>query len=186
MDLIEPHVTSAHDRIGLDVSNLSLEKDCAKELSMKIYIRPKPCSIEIGTIVDSVIKKNLRVLRPIDSIMQNHIDKITSRGRNKLEQEVHVIPDLPPKYSVILVRLPNTANLYRLLVPKMTNSINYQIRIVSIEQIKNLLLQVAYLVMKELIAIECRRREPSERELFRGTKGEGIDGVLNDGYDDRY
>jgi hypothetical protein len=56
----------------------------------------------------------------------------------------------------------------------------------SIEQIRNPLLEEAYLSMKQLIAKQCIGQNPNERELFHGTKGEAIDGILNDGFDDRF
>ncbi|CAF4102227.1 unnamed protein product, partial [Rotaria sp. Silwood1] len=40
--------------------------------------------------------------------------------------------------------------------------------------------------MKQLIAKQCKGQNPNERELFHETKGEAIDGILNDGFDDRY
>jgi hypothetical protein len=40
--------------------------------------------------------------------------------------------------------------------------------------------------MKQIIAKQCPGQNPNEQELFHGTGGEGIDGILNDGFDDRY
>ncbi|CAF3829057.1 unnamed protein product, partial [Rotaria sp. Silwood1] len=54
MDLIEPHVALTHDRIDLDVSNLSLEKDYPHEIGMRIDITQSPYSIELETIVQNI------------------------------------------------------------------------------------------------------------------------------------
>ncbi|CAF5225732.1 unnamed protein product, partial [Rotaria magnacalcarata] len=48
------------------------------------------------------------------------------------------------------------------------------------------LLEDAYESMKKLIAKQCKGSNPNERSLFHGTKGDGIDGIRDDGFDDRY
>jgi hypothetical protein len=40
--------------------------------------------------------------------------------------------------------------------------------------------------MKKLIKKQCTGADPKEQELFHGTKGDGIDGITEDGFDDRY
>ncbi|CAF1208037.1 unnamed protein product [Rotaria magnacalcarata] len=186
MDLIEPHVALTHDRIDFDVSNLSLEKDYTKELGMRVDITYKPYSIELETIVDNIKNKRFQVLRPVDKYVQPRIAKMESRGWTQLGKPMHVIPNPPPKYQVVLVPLPESTDLYQTLVHQMKSYINNQVQVLSIEQIKNPLLEEAYLAMKEIIAKQCKGKIPNERELFHGTKGEAIDGVLNDGFDDRY
>ncbi|CAF4523788.1 unnamed protein product [Rotaria socialis] len=54
VDLTEPHVALTHDRIDLDVSNLSLENDYRKELDMRVDITHKPYTIELEAIVDNI------------------------------------------------------------------------------------------------------------------------------------
>ena len=186
VDLIEPHVALTHDRIDFDVSNLSLEKDYTKELGMRVDIQHKPYSIELETIVDNIKHKRFQVLRPIDNNMEDRIQKMTSRGWSKVGPDVSVIPNPPPNCQVILVPLPKPTDLYKFLTQRLQNSISSQVTIVSIVQIKNPLLEEAYLAIKQLIGKECKGRNPCERELFHGTSGDAIDGILNDGFDDRY
>jgi hypothetical protein len=97
-----------------------------------------------------------------------------------------VIPNPPPKYQVVLVPLPESTELYKSLVQQMNIFLGYQVQVLSIEQIKNPLLEEAYFAMKQIIAKQCPGQNPNERELFHGTSGEAIDGILNDGFDDRY
>ena len=186
MDLIEPHVALTHDRIDFDVSNLSLEKDYTKELGMRVDIQSKPYSIELEAIVDNIKNKRFQVLRPIDGGVQQRIKKMESRGWTKFGQPVYVIPDPPPRYHVVLVPLPGSTELYKSLVQQMKTHIGAQAQVLSIDQIKNPLLEATYLSMKQLIAKHCIGHNPNERELFHGTKGEAVDGILNDGFDDRY
>jgi hypothetical protein len=186
MDLIEPHVALTHDRIDFDVSNLSLEKDYTKELGMRVDIQQKPYSIELEVIVDNIKNKRFQVLRPIDGLIQSRIQKMQNRGWTQFGQPMHVIPNPPPKYHVVLVPLPESTELYKSLVQQMKSNIGYQAQVLSIEQIKNPLLEDTYISMKQIIAKQCRGQNPNERELFHGTHGAAIDGILNDGYDDRY
>ena len=186
MDLIEPHVALTQDRIDLDVSNISLEKDYTKELGMRVDITQKPYAIDLEIIVDNIKKKRFQVLRPIDYGVQGRIQKMLSRGWTQLGQPMHFIPDPPPKYHVILVPLPQSTELYKSLVQQMKHFINNTVQVLSIEQIKNPLVEEAYISMKQLIAKQCLGENPNERELFHGTKREGIDGIINDGFDDRY
>jgi len=186
MDLIEPHVALTHDRIDFDVSNLSLEKDYTKELGMRVDIQQKPYSIELETIVSHIKNTRFQVLRPIDTDVKLRIEKMEKRDWRQLGQPMSVIPNPPPKYQVVLVPLPESTELYRSLVQQMKSSINNQVQVLSIEQIKNPLLEETYFAMKQIIAKQCPGQNPNERELFHGTKREGIDGILNDGFDDRY
>jgi hypothetical protein len=186
MDLIEPHVALTQDRIDFDVSNLSLEKDYTKELGMRVDIQHKPYSIELETIVHNIKNKRFQVLRPIDGGIKFRIQKMQNRGWTQFGQPMHVIPNPPPKCQAVLVPLPESTELYKSLVQQMKSYIGDQTKILSIEQIKNPLLEEAYLAMKQLIAKQCSGQNPNERELFHGTKGEAIDGILNDGFDDRY
>jgi hypothetical protein len=186
MDLIEPHIALTHDRIDLDVSNLSLEKDYTKELGMRVDIQHKPYSIDLEIIVGNIKNKRFQVLRPVDNIVEDRLKKMKSRGWSQLGQPMHIIPDPPPRYHVILVPLPYSTALYRLLVQQIKTSLGEQAQVLSIEQIRNPLVEEAYLSIKQLIAKQCAGQNPNERELFHGTKGEAIDGILNDGFDDRY
>lgn len=186
MDLIEPHVALTHDRIDFDVSNLSLEKDYTKEIGMRVDIQSKPYSIELETIVQNIKNKRFQVLRPIDWFVQVRIDKMLARGWTQFGQPMNVIPNPPQKYDAILVPLPQSTDLYKYLVQKLRETIGEQVNVQSIEQIKNPSLEDAYLAMRQLIAKQCPNKLPNERELFHGTHGEAIEGIVNDGYDDRF
>ncbi|CAF0772628.1 unnamed protein product [Didymodactylos carnosus] len=184
MDLIEPHVALTHDRVDFDVSNLSLEEGCTRELGMRVDITQKPYSIELETIIDNIKNKRFQVLRPNDNIVRLRIGKMVDRGWTQVGQPMHIIPNPPPKYSVVLVPLHSTTTLYQELSTKMKKIPGCTI--VSMEQIKNPLLEDAYQAMKMLIAKQCPGRNPNQMELFHGTKGEAIEGILNDGFDDRF
>jgi hypothetical protein len=60
------------------------------------------------------------------------------------------------------------------------------VQVLKIEQIRNPGVEDLYLGMKKLIQSQCEDGNLNERELFHGTKGKGIDGVRDYGYDDRY
>ncbi|CAF4020786.1 unnamed protein product [Rotaria magnacalcarata] len=186
MDLIEPHIVVTQDRIDLDVSNLSLEKDYTKELGMRVDITSKSYSIELETIVDNIKNKRFQVLRPIDDFLQPRIDKMKSRGWTQLGQPMHVIPNPPPKYPAVLVPLHESTIAYITVLTKMKSSISDRVEVLSIVQIKNPSLEDAYLATKQLIAKQCKGENPNERELFHGTKNDGIDGIYKDGFDDQY
>ncbi|CAF3749728.1 unnamed protein product, partial [Rotaria sp. Silwood1] len=152
----------------------------------RVDITYKPYSIELETIVDNIKNKRFQVLRPIDKYVQARIEKMQSRGWTQLGEPMHVIPNPPPIYPYILVPLPGSIELYKTLVQQMKTYINNHVRVFSIDQIKNPLLEEAYLAMKQLIAKQCKGHNPNERELFHGTQGDAIDGILKDGFDDRY
>jgi hypothetical protein len=185
MDLIEPHVALAQDRIDFDVNNLYVEKDYTHEIGMRIDITKKPYSIELETIVDNIKNKRFQILRPRDSKMDKRIEKMVNiRKWNKINEELSVIPEPHWKYHAVLVPLPKTAVLYTEVESKMTVIPN--LRIVSIEEIRNPFLEETYEGMKKLIKKQCAHGNPNEMELFHGTKAEGVEGIIEDGFDDRY
>ncbi|CAF1368230.1 unnamed protein product [Adineta steineri] len=185
MDLIEPHVALTHDRIDLDVNNLSLEKDYTHELGMRINIQRKPYEIELEKIVSNIKNKRFKVLRPLDQYVKQRIEKMEQRGWTQDLPAISVIPDPHSKYYAILVPLPPTATLYLDVSTKMKNSIPAA-QIISIEEIRNPYLEETYEGMKKLIAKQCSNQNPNEQELFHGTKINGIKGITEDGFDDRY
>jgi hypothetical protein len=185
MDLIEPHVALAHDRIDFDVSNLVLERNYTRDLGMRIDIQQKPYSIELETIVDNIKNKRFQVLRPIDKWVTKRIHKMVDiRQWQQLGQPFNVIPNPHPRYNAVLVPLHYTSTLYQAVSIQMKWISG--IRIVSIEQIKNPHLEEMYEGMKKLITRQHPKRIPNERELFHGTSGEAINGIVEDGFDDRY
>ena len=185
MDLIEPHVALTHDRIDLDVNNLSVEKDYTHELGMRIDIQSRPYSIELETVVDNIKNKRFQVLRPIDTFVQDRMDKmIKIRGWTHTGQVFHIIPEPHFKQNAILVPLPRDSPLYGQVVTEMQKIPSVQI--LSIEQIRNPLLEETYEGMKKIIKRQCPHQNPNETELFHGTKGDGIAGIVEDGFDDRY
>ncbi|CAF3741639.1 unnamed protein product [Rotaria sordida] len=184
MDLIEPHVALTHDRIDLDVNNLSVEKDYTHELGMRIDIQRKPYEIELEKIVNNIKNKRFKVLRPLDQFVKQRIEKMQQRGWTQDGPIISVIPDPHYKYYAVLVPLPSSATLYTDVSTKMKNITSVQI--VSIEEIRNPYLEETYEGMKKLIAKQCPNQIPNEQELFHGTKTAGIEGITEDGYDDRY
>jgi hypothetical protein len=186
MDLIEPHVALTHDRIDFDVNNLSLEKDFTRDLAMRVNIQQKPYSIELETIVDNIKHKRFQVLRPIDKYVQERIDKMTKiRGWTQSGEPFSVIPEPQAKYYALLVPLPYSTNLYVALSQQM-RLIGGSLQIMSIEQVKNPYLEEAYEAMKKIISKQCKGFNPNERFLFHGTKEDGIKGITEDGFDDRF
>ncbi len=95
-----------------------------------------------------------------------------------------MIPEPHWKYHAVLVPLPKTAVLYTEVESKM--SVIPNLRIVSIEEIRNPFLEETYEGMKKLIKKQCAHGNPNEMELFHGTKAEGVEGIIEDGFDDRY
>ncbi|CAF3030613.1 unnamed protein product, partial [Rotaria sp. Silwood2] len=159
MDLIDPHVVLTSDRIDFDINNLSLEKDYTHELGMRIDIERKPYSIELETIVDNIKNKRFQLLRHRDPPVNERIDKMTQvRGWTQIGPDLSVLRDPHFKYCAILVPLSRSTALYT----------------------------ETYGGMKKLIRKQCAQHNPIEQELSHGSKGPGIDGITEDGYDDRY
>ncbi|CAF4115578.1 unnamed protein product, partial [Rotaria sordida] len=114
MDLIEPHVALTHDRIDFDVNNLSLEKDYTHELAMRVDIQQRPYFIELETIVDNIKNKRFQILRPIDTNVEQRVDKMVNiRHWTQIGQPFLVVPNPDPKYWSVLVRLPSSDKLYK-------------------------------------------------------------------------
>ncbi|CAF2546861.1 unnamed protein product [Rotaria sp. Silwood2] len=186
MDLIEPHVALTHDRIDFDVSNLVLEKNYTRDLGMRIDIQQKPYSIELETIVDNIKNKRFYVLRTIDNRVTQRIDKMVNvRQWKQLGQTFNVLPNPHPKCNVLLVPLHHTSTSYIALSQRM-KLIDNSLKIISIEEIKNPYLEEIYDGMKKVIAKQCVGFNPNENELFHGTSGDGINGITEDGFDDRF
>ncbi|CAF3756077.1 unnamed protein product [Rotaria sp. Silwood1] len=109
-----------------------------------------------------------------------------SRGWTKTGTDLNFIPNPPPRCDVIVVPVPQIADIYQSIIQQLQNNVGIQVKVHSIVQIKNPSLEEAYLAIKQLIAKECVGGNPNERLLFHGTSGTSIDGILNDGFDDRY
>ncbi|CAF4126080.1 unnamed protein product, partial [Rotaria sp. Silwood2] len=186
MDLIEPHVALTHDRIDFDVSNLVLEKNYTRDLGMRIDIQQKPYSIELETIINNIKNKQFYVLRSIDSKLTERIEKMTKiRHWKQLEPTFNILPNPPLKCNALLVPLHYTSITYQALLKQM-QLINPYIEIKSIEEIKNPYLEEIYEGMKKVISTQCQGFNPHERELFHGTSGDGIKGITEYGFDDRF
>ena len=185
MDLIEPHVALTHDRIDFDVNNLSLEKDYTHELGMRIDIQRSPYLIELETIVDNIKHKRFRILRHVDHRLTERLNKMTqTRGWTEAGTRLSILPSPHFKHNTVLVPLARSATLYVDVSSKM-NAIA-SVRIISIEEVKNPFLEELYEGMKKLIKKQSTNENPNEQELFHGTKDDGIKGVIEDGFDDRY
>ncbi|CAF1456975.1 unnamed protein product [Adineta steineri] len=186
MDLIEPHVALTHDRIDFDVSNLSIEKDYAKELGMRVDTEQAPYNLDLETIVARIRQKKLQVLRPADELLQQRLDKmVNTRGWQVINPPMYVIPRPPGKHRVVLAPLLPSFDLYKNIAKRMQESIPNCV-VLKIEQLRNPGLEDLYLGMKKLIQYQCKDGKINERELFHGTKGAAIDGIRDYGYDDRY
>ncbi|CAF3958384.1 unnamed protein product [Rotaria sordida] len=192
MDLIEPHIALTHDRIDFDVSNLSLEKLYTRDLGMRVDITGNSHSIQLETIVEHIRKKEFQVLRAIDGengpntsgTVAERIQRMKSRGWNQVGNPLNFIPNPPSNYNAILIPYPSSTVLFKNVVAAM-QTINGA-RVISIEQIKNPDIESLYENMKRTISKECPGNDPNERELYHGTSGEAIEGIINRGYDDRY
>ncbi|CAF4735422.1 unnamed protein product, partial [Rotaria sp. Silwood2] len=79
------------------------------------------------------------------------------------------------------------STLYKALSQEM-KKIGNSVQIISIEEIKNPLLEDTYEAMKKMIAKQCKSRgyDQNEHKLFHGTHGPGIAGIVEDGFDDRF
>ncbi|CAF3369854.1 unnamed protein product, partial [Rotaria sp. Silwood2] len=187
MDLIEPHVALTQDRIDFDVSNLALERQYPHELGMRIDITKPPYSIELESIVENIKSKRFRILRPNDSQVEERIKRMNLRGWAQVGEPLNIILPPPPKHYAMLVPIPKTSTLYKALSQEM-KKIGNSVQIVSIEEIKNPLLEDTYEAMKKMIAKQCKSRgyDPNEHKLFHGTRGPGIAGIVEDGFDDRF
>ena len=185
VDLIEPHVALTHDRIDLDVNNLSLERDFPREIGMRVDITQEPYSIDMETIIGNIQNRRFRVLRPIDKLVQERMNKMIQRGWAQTGEPLSYAPPPPPKYYAVLAPLPVTSTLYQSLLQEM-KKISDAIEIVSIEEVKNPLLENIYEANRKQIAKECSGDNPNERKLFHGTRGDGISGILDSGFDDRF
>lgn len=185
MDLIEPHVALTHDRIDLDVSNLFLERNYPRELGMRIDVTQSPYLIELESIVENIMEKSFRVLRPIDHFVQRRIDKMINRGWKQKGEAINVNPSPPPRHYSILVPLPSKSTLYQSVATEM-KKIDTNIKIIAIDEVRNPLLEDTYEAIKKMIAKECPGSNPNERKLFHGTTIDGSKGILENGFDDRF
>ena len=185
IDLIEPHVALAQDRIDFDVSNLSLEKDYTRDIGMRVDITQNPYSIDLESIVQHIKNKQFQLLRPRDTTLEKRIEKMKSRGWKQTGPEVSVLPNPPTKYLVLLTPFPETNPLFVKLVEQLNEKVK-GFQLVSIEEIKNSLIENSYLAMKNIIARECGVIDGNEKGLYHGTGADAIVSILNHGYDDRY
>ncbi|CAF2687732.1 unnamed protein product [Rotaria sp. Silwood2] len=164
MDLIEPHVALMHDRIDLDVSNLSLEKDYLREIGMRIDITQSPYSIELETIVQNIKNKCFQVLRPLDPLVNDHVQKMIQRQWKQVGKPTNYIPRPYVKYNAVLVPIPSASTLHQALSGKI-KAIGPNVTIISIDEIKNSLLEDTYEAMKKIIARQCKGN-PNEKKLY--------------------
>jgi hypothetical protein len=191
IDLIEPHIALTHDRIDFDVSNLSLEKSYTRDLGMRVDITSDSNPIQLETIVENIRKQQFQVLRPIDGengpstsiSVADRIAKMKARGWKQIGEPRSFIPK-PLNYNAILVPYPITTKLYQNIVTAIQKISGA--RVLLIEQIRNPDIESLYENMKRTIAKECPNDDPNERELYHGTSGNAIEGIINRGYDDRY
>ncbi|CAF4213695.1 unnamed protein product, partial [Rotaria magnacalcarata] len=84
MDLIEPHIALAHDRIDFNLNNLYVKRGFTRELGQRIDLSEPPCSIQLDNIVEDIRKYQFRILRPIDKFMEERIVKMKRRGYKQI------------------------------------------------------------------------------------------------------
>ena len=195
MDLIEPHITLTHDRIDFDVNNLVVEKNYTRDLGMRADIQQKPYAIELETIVKNIKSKRFQLLRPNDDFVKPRIDKMVQiRGWTRIvrfhegtqmEKFVNFIPNPDANYNAVLVPIDESTTLYETMERQM-RLIGANVFIHSIEEIKNPELEEIYEGMKKVITRESQTKKANERELFHGTSGAAIDGIIKIGFDDRF
>ena len=128
MDLIEPHVALTHNRIDFDVNNLYVERDHTKDLGQRVDLHEPPCSIDLEQIIENIQKKHFRVLRDVDHLIQNRIDKMTKRGWTQHGDTLSYIPAPSDKDTFVEADLPSQTPRYQTIVEdfkkiaKCTNS----------------------------------------------------------------
>ncbi|CAF2062912.1 unnamed protein product [Rotaria magnacalcarata] len=185
MDLIEPHIALAHDRIDFNLNNLYVKRGFTRELGQRIDLSEPPCSIQLDDIVEDIRKYQFRILRPIDKFMEERIVKMKRRGYKQIGEPFSIILTPPSKYRMVSVELSSYSPEYKRIQEKFREKLS-DYYIVSIEEIKNDEIQKAYEAMKYLIAHECPNSNSNEMKLFHGTRTRNINSLLENGFDDRY
>ncbi|CAF4616534.1 unnamed protein product [Rotaria sp. Silwood1] len=184
MDLIEPHVALTHNRIDFDVNNLYVMREFCAELGQRVNLHDPPFSIDLEEIVQKIKSKQFRVLRPIDNIVQTRIDKMLARGWQKTEEDLNYIPPPQNNFKFVLDPLPQNYQLYQQVENAMKQIPN--VKILSIEQIRNPVVYETYHAMKKLITGQCPDGNPNECYLFHGTYTNNAESIMTMGFDDRY
>ncbi|CAF3699328.1 unnamed protein product [Rotaria sp. Silwood1] len=184
MDLIEPHVALTHNRIDFDVNNLYVMREFCAELGQRVNLHDPPFSIDLEEIVQKIKSKQFRVLRPIDNIVQTRIDKMLARGWQKTDEDLNYIPPPQNNFKFVLDPLPQNYQLYQQVENAMKQIPN--VKILSIEQIRNPVVYETYHAMKKLITGQCPDGNPNECYLFHGTYTNNAESIMTMGFDDRY
>jgi len=86
-----------------------------------------------------------------------------SREWTQIGKPLNFIPNPPPKYNAILVPYPSSTVLYQNIVTASDAELLYE-------------------NMKRTIAKECPGKDSNERELYHGTSGDAIEGIINQRY----
>ena len=137
------------------------------------------------TIIENIQNRRFQVLRPMDTIVQDRVNKMVQRGWTQFGEALSYTPPPPPQCYALLVPLPPASTLYQSVLQEI-RKISNSIQIAFIDEIKNPLLENTYEAMKQMIAKECPGSNPNERKLFHGTREDGISGILESGFDDRF
>ncbi|CAF4374584.1 unnamed protein product [Rotaria sp. Silwood2] len=184
MDLIEPHVALTHNRIDFDVNNLYVMREFCAELGQRVNLHDPPFSIDLEEIVQKIKMKQFRVLRPIDNIVQTRIDKMLARGWQKTDEDLNYIPPPQNNFKFVLDPLPQNYQIYQQVENAMKQIPN--VKILSIEQIRNPVVYETYHAMKKLITGQCHNGNPNECYLFHGAPTDKAEKIMTMGFDDRY
>ncbi|CAF1092781.1 unnamed protein product [Adineta steineri] len=107
-----------------------------------------------------------------------------SQNQNQLKELSEQIDKLNKEQTNLKRKEENIKEIER--VAQEMRQISGSLQIVSIEQVKNPYLEEAYEAMKKIISKQCTGFNPNERLLFHGTKDDGIKGIAEDGFDDRF
>ena len=184
MDLIEPHVALTHNRIDFDVNNLYVERDHTKDLGQRVDLHEPPCSIDLEQTIENIQKKRFRVLREIDQLVRNRVEKMIKRGWTQDGEVLSLIPAPSNKDIFVEADLSSQTLTYRKIVEDFKQILN--VRILHIKQIHNPALQNAYEASKKLIITECPGKNPNERFLYHGTAVDNAESIMQKGFDNRY
>ncbi|CAF3667793.1 unnamed protein product [Rotaria socialis] len=179
IDLITPHIgINKYDRIDFDVNNLFVEKDCTKHLGMRVDITYPPYSITLEKIVDNIQKKRFYLLagddnKPCATVIEERMNKMITRGWKQIDETLPpVVPNPGPPSNIELTPVPKTSPVYQKIFEKMKLTFGgNDLKIISIEQIKNAELESIYEQAKKVIQKQTGLPDGNQMTLFHGAKG---------------
>jgi hypothetical protein len=183
LDLIEPHITLAHDRVDFDVSNLYCLKGFTRELGMRVDTTEAPCFITLDDTVKAIRAKQFTVTKhhARRDTMDDRLGKMARRGWKRVTPD-RIYTPAPDKGGVLTSIGPSDDN-YKRIAAAITRSVP-SANIIKIESVSNAIQENIYLGMCRSIASECGSH--NERELFHGTSIEAANSIKDAGFDNRW